>query len=418
MNSRERVRAAINHEQPDRTPIDLGSTPVTGIAASTYAKLRAALGLPDIPIKVTEPFQVLAEVEDNMRDVIGVDTIGLQLPVTFFGFKNEDWKPWTLFDGTSVLVPGKFTVDEAANGDLMLYANGDRSAPPSARMPKNGYYFDAIIRQEDLDWDHLDPLEWADQMFAVMTDEEVRYLETQANRLFETTERSLVWTWGGGGFGDIAWVPGPNLPYPKGIRDPEEWIVAHKTHPEYIGGIFARQCEIALKNAEMVWQAVGDKIDVVFVSGTDLGTQDRLFLSPQTYRELYKPFHKRVNDWIHQNTTWKIFYHSCGSIADLLDELIEVGVDIVNPVQCSAKGMEAPRLKALYGDKLVFWGGGVDTQWTLPFGTPDEVREQVEERVRIFSPGGGFVFNTIHNVQANTPVENLLAMYKAVRGGD
>lgn len=415
MNSRERVQTALNHEQPDRAPVDLGSTPVTGIAAATYARLRKALGLPAHPPRVSEPFQVLAEVEDDVCAALGVDTAGLTSPTTFFGFKNEGWKPWRLFDGTDVLVPGKFVVHAAENGDWLIYANGDTSAPPSARMPNGGYYFDAIIRQQELDWDHLDPREWADQMYSVLTAEDVRYLKERAEHLYADTDRSLVWTFGGGGFGDIAWVPGPNLSYPKGIRDPEDWIVAHKTNPEYITGIFDRQCEIGLENARLIWQAVGSKIDVCFVSGTDFGTQDRLFISPEMYRSLYKPFHKRINDWIHQNTTWKVFFHTCGSIVGLLDDLVAVGVDIVNPVQCSAKDMEAMGLKKKYGKKLVFWGGGVDTQWTLPFGTPDEVYAQVRDRIRIFNAGGGFVFNTIHNVQQNTPIENLLAAFKAVK---
>ncbi len=415
MTSRQRVRAAINHQQPDRVPLDLGSTPVTGIAASTYARLRQALGLPTHPIKVTEPFQVLAEVEDDVRDALGIDTVGLELPTTFFGYRNEaPWKPWRLFDGTNVLVPEKFTITEAANGDLLIYAEGDTSHPPSGRMPKGGFYFDAIIRQEELDWDRLDPLEWADQMYSVYSRDDVHYLQERAAWLYANTQRSIVWTFGGGGFGDIAWVPGTNLRQPKGIRDPQDWIIAHKTHPEYITGIFARQCEIALENARLVWQAVGDKIDVVFVSGTDFGAQDRLFISPAMYRAMYKPFHKRINDWIHANTTWKVFFHSCGSVVEILDDLIEVGVDIINPVQCSAAGMDAAYLKKTYGDRLVFWGGGVDTQRTLPFGTPDEVHRQVRERIRIFNQGGGFVFNTIHNIQQNVPVENLLAMFEAV----
>lgn len=415
MNSRERVRAAINHRQPDRVPLDLGGTAVTGIAASTYARLRQALGLPRHPPKVTEPFQVLAEVEDDVRDALGVDTVGLGLPTTFFGYKNEGpWKPWTLFDGTEVLVPDKFVVREAANGDLLLYPKGDTSVPPSAHMPKDGYYFDAIIRQETLDWEHLDANEWADQMYSVYTDEDIGYLQQQAEWLYANMTRSIIWGFGGGGFGDIAWVPGPNLLHPKGIRDPQDWIIAHKTHPEYIRGIFARQCEIGLENLRLVWQAVGSKIDVVFVSGTDFGTQDRPFISPEMYRALYKPFHKRINDWIHQNTTWKVFFHSCGSIVALLDDLVDVGVDIINPVQCSARGMEPEHLKQRYGRQLVFWGGGVDTQWTLPFGTPDEVYAQVRERIRIFNDGGGYVFNTIHNIQANVPIANLMAMFKAI----
>ena len=416
MNSRERVRRALGHQQPDMVPVDLGSTPVSGIAAGAYARLRQALGLPAHPPHVTEPFQVLADVEDDLRNVLGVDTVGVGLPTTFFGYRNEgEWKQWTLFDGTNVLVPGGFVTSVAPNGDILLYARGDTSVPPSARMPNGGFYFDSIIRQEQLDWDHLDPLEWAEQMYSVYAPPDVQYIQQQAAHLYATTQKALVWNWGGGGFGDIAHVPGPGLPHPKGIRDPQDWIVAHKTNPEYITAIFEYQCQVALQNARLVWDAAGSKIDVVFVSGTDFGTQDRLFISPEMYRELYKPFHRRVNDWIHHNTTWKIFYHTCGSIAGLLDDLVDVGVDIINPVQCSAAGMEEQGLKRRYGDSLVFWGGGVDTQWVLPFGSPQDVYDQVRRRIDVFSTGGGFVFNTIHNIQQNVPVDNLMAMVRALK---
>ena len=191
--------------------------------------------------------------------------------------------------------------------------------------------------------------------------------------------------------------------------------MAHMIHPEYIQGIYEMQCEVALENLKLLREAVGDRIDVIGISGTDFGTQNGTFISPDMYREMYQPFHKKLNDWIHANTSWKIFYHSCGSVVTLLDDFIEAGVDILNPVQCSAAGMDAKILKERYGDRLVFWGGGVDTQKTLPFGTPEEVRQEVRERIETFAPGGGFVFNTIHNIQPGTPVENMMAMFEAVR---
>jgi len=169
-----------------------------------------------------------------------------------------------------------------------------------------------------------------------------------------------------------------------------------------------------LRNLELIRQAVGDRVDVIFVTGTDFGTQNGPFLSPELYRELFKPFHKRVNDWVHTHTRWKTFIHSCGGVEPLIEDFIEAGFDILNPVQCSAAGMDPELLKQKYGDRLVFWGGGVDTQRTLPFGTPDEVRREVRERLEIFGRGGGYVFNPIHNVQANTPIENLLAMFETV----
>ena len=156
-------------------------------------------------------------------------------------------------------------------------------------------------------------------------------------------------------------------------------------------------------------------VDVVFLCGTDFGTQTSSFCSVATFHELYMPYYRRVNDWIHENTGWKTFKHSCGAVEKFITPLIESGFDVLNPVQCSATGMDPAALKANYGDKIVFWGGGVDTQHVLPFGTPDEVRAQVAERCRIFAPGGGFVFNTIHNVQAMTPIENIVAMLETVQ---
>jgi uroporphyrinogen-III decarboxylase len=160
---------------------------------------------------------------------------------------------------------------------------------------------------------------------------------------------------------------------------------------------------------------MGDRIEVLVMSGTDFGGQQRPLCSPRLFDRLWKPLYARLNDWVHRHTRWKVFFHSCGAIAPLLDRFVEAGVDILNPVQCSAAGMDPATLKAKCGDKLVFWGGGVDTQKTLPFGTADEVRAEVRDRVRILGEGGGFVFNTVHNIQARTPTENVLAMYDEVR---
>lgn len=415
MTSRERIKKAINHEKTDRIPLDLGSTLTTGIQASIYAKLRKALGLKDWPPKIIDPYQMLAEVEPGVMEKLGIDTTGLGLPTNLFGFKNENWKPWKLFDGTKVMVPEKFTTTKDNEGNIYLYPQGDISVFPSAKMPKGGYYFDVLVRQGPIDEARLDPQEWVKDQYSVYTEEELRYLEETAEDLHRNTELSIIGSFWQGGFGDIALVPGPSIKKPKGIRDPQKWIMAHIEHPEYIKGIFEFQCEIAMENLKLYYQAIGDKIDVVVVSGTDFGTQNGAFISPDMYRDMYKPFHKRVNDWIHKNTPWKIFYHTCGSIVSLLDDFVEVGVDILNPVQCSAKGMDPHMLKKKYGDKLVFWGGGVDTQKTLPFGTAEEVRREVRERCRIFGEGGGYVFNTIHNIQTGVPTENLIAMFETVR---
>ena len=187
------------------------------------------------------------------------------------------------------------------------------------------------------------------------------------------------------------------------------------TRRDYVHSIFARQCEIALGNLERIHAVVEDKVDAVFLCGTDFGTQASSFCSVSTFRELWFPYYKRVNDWVHRHTNWRCFKHSCGSVERFMEPFIEAGFDIINPVQCSAAHMEPEHLKSKYGGRLVFWGGGVDTQKTLPFGTPAQVREEVLRRCEIFSRDGGFVFNSIHNVQAGTPVENIVAMIGAVR---
>ena len=184
---------------------------------------------------------------------------------------------------------------------------------------------------------------------------------------------------------------------------------------DYIIEVFEYQTKIAIENLKLYKQAVGDKIDTILVGDTDIGTQKGELFSPDIFRELYKPYFKQMNDWVHENTNWKTFYHSCGSIANLLDDFVEMGVDIINPVQCSAKNMGAEQLKKHYGEKLTFWGGGINTQWTLPFGTVEDVKKEVIDRLQIFSKGGGYIFSTIHNIQANTPPENIVAMFEAYK---
>lgn len=415
MNSRERVIKALNHQKPDRVPLDLGATAQTGISASTLYRLRKAMGLEEKPVIVYEPFQILGTVDEDLRQALGVDVVGLNNPVNFMGVRNGNWKPWKMPDGTPVMMAGGFEYDVDENGVTYAYPQGDRSAKPSMRLPAGGYFFDSIDRSGEVDEDNLDPGGDYKDSFSVFDEDTAKYLENESKRLYEETNYAVVGNFAGGGFGDVAVLPAPFLKNPGGIRRMDDWLVAHLLHPDYILEVFEMQAEVALKNLEIYKQAVGDRVQIVWMSGTDFGTQNREFTSLEMYRKFYKPFHKRLNDWVHRNTGWKTFYHTCGSIVNMLDDLVEAGMDILNPVQCSAAGMDPKMLKEKYGKKLVFWGGGVDTQRTLPFGTPEEVRRQVRERLEIFSEDGGFIFNTIHNIVGRTPIENLLAMYETVK---
>ncbi len=414
--SRERVMTTLAHEEPDRVPIDLGGSAVTGMHVSVVYKLRQALALdpPDTPVKVVEPYQMLGEIKPDLMDALGIDVVELSSPTTMFGFRNEGWKPWTTFDGTPVLVPEGFNTDVDANGDLYLYPEGDKSVPPSGHMPAGGWYFDATRRQHPIDDTDLNVEDNLEE-FEPISDADLTYYAATSARLFEETDKAILANFGGTGFGDIALVPAPWLKDPKGIRDVEEWYVSTVMRKDYVKAIFEVQCEIGLENLARIHEVVGERVAAIMVTGTDFGTQRGPFISRRAYRDLYMPYDARVNDWIHANTAWKTFIHSCGSVRQLIPDFIEAGFDILNPVQCSAAEMDPAALKRDFGRDLVFWGGGVDTQKTLPFGTPEEVREEVRERVRIFGRGGGFVFNTIHNVQPLSPVENVLTMYKTVR---
>ncbi len=417
MDSRTRVKLALNHQEPDRPPIDLGSTSVTGAHVSIVSALRRRLGLSKAEerVKVIDPFQMLGEVAHDLKAALGCDFAGLGMRRNRFGFENRDWKPWVTFDGTPVLVPGKFNTIPEANGDLLLYPEGDATVPASGHMPNGGFYFDAIVRQPPIDEAAL-KVEDNLEEFRPVRDEDLEHLRATAAELYRNTPYALVGSFGGTAFGDIALVPGPSLKNPKGIRDVAEWYISTVTRREHVREIFDRQCDIALKNLALIHQAVGDQVTVIFTSGTDFGTQNAPFISPDAYRDLFQPFHQKVNNWVHRHTPWKSFCHSCGSIEPLIPDLIAAGFDILNPVQCSAANMEPERLKERYGEKLVFWGGLVNTQKTLPFGTAAEVTQEVESRLKIFSPGGGYVANAVHNIQAGCPVENVIELFRLVRG--
>jgi hypothetical protein len=281
-------------------------------------------------------------------------------------------------------------------------------------MPTDGWFFDSLVRQPPVNDDTLDPQDNLEE-FGPISDDVLEHFRTRAEYLYAQTDKAILASFGGTSFGDIALVPAPWLKSPKGIRDIEEWYISTSIRRDYIYEVFDRQCEIAINNLKKIFQAVGNRVTAVFVTGTDFGTQRGPFISGDAYRDLYQPFHRRVNEWVHKNTGWKTFNHSCGSVRALLPDFIEAGFDILNPVQCSATGMAAEELKKDFGTKISFWGGGVDTQHTLPFGTPEEVRTEVRRRIVTFGKGGGFIFNPIHNVQARTPVENVLAMFDTLR---
>jgi len=414
MTSKERVIEAINHRQPDKTPIDIGAAHNTGISVCALARLREALGLAKKDIPIFETMQMLGEVDDDVRRMLGGDVIGLNNKYDFLGVPFDGKKKMFIMpDGTCALINEKHQVRKDPDGRTFMYPQGNASVDASVIMPEGGYFFDNIDRSPPYDEDNLTPSEDYKDSFSIMDDDEARYYESQAKRLATETEYAVLGVFGRGSLGDPSTLPGASILKPQGIRRYQDWVMAQLLYPEYIHEVFEMQTLSTIKNLEIYHQAVGDNVQIIVISGTDFGTQAAPIMSMDTFRELYKPYYKRINDWVHKNTNWKTFYHSCGAIMSYLDDFVEMGVDIVNPVQLSATGMNGPELKEKYKNKLVFWGGGVNTQQTLTEGSLEEIEKEVKERLDIFSHGGGYVFATIHNIMGDVPAENIKAVFKA-----
>ena len=414
MDHRNNFLKTLKHQQPERIVVDMGSTAVSGIHVLPLSQIREKLSLEKKPVRVIEPYQMLGEIEPDLLDALGIDVVGLSGQDNMFGFNNQPplktWKtPW----GQEVLVPEKFTPTAKEDGGFLMHPEGDLSAPPSGHMPASGYFFDAIIRQEELNEENLD-VEDNLVEFKHISDSELDYWEQEISHA-RKLNRGIIASFGGTALGDIALVPAMNLKYPKGIRDISEWYMSSLIRPDYVKEIFEKQTDIAIENYKKIFDRIGNSIDAVFTCGTDFGTQDSTFCPPETFDDLWLPNYKRLNDWVHENTTWKTFKHSCGAVEGFMSRFIKAGFDIINPIQVNATGMNISVLKERYGNDLVFWGGGIDTQNLLPFGTEEEIRKAVLETCEILSKDGGFVFNTVHNVQANVPVDNLITMFNAIK---
>jgi hypothetical protein len=280
MTSKERIVASLRHREPDKIPIDFGGTAVTGIHANIVAGLRKHYGLEQHPVRVHEPYQMLGTIEEDLLMVLGIDVESVNPPETMFGYRNDAWKPWRLPNGLEVLIGEGFTISKGKDGDTLIYPKGDRTVPPSGRMPKNGYFFDTIIRQEPIDEDRLDPEDNLEE-FSIISEDDLDYFEASC-KTAAASGRAVIATFGGLAFGDIALVPAPFLKRTRGIRDIEEWYVSTLTRPTYVHAIFEKQAEIGIENLMKLYKRVGSLVDAVFICGTDFGTQWSTFCSTET----------------------------------------------------------------------------------------------------------------------------------------
>ena len=418
MTGKEKLKAALAHEE---APIlfDCGGMNTTGMHCMVMEKLRDFYGLEKRPVKIIEPSQLLGHMDSDLAECLGVETELVYGSRTCYGFQGRDnWKEWTTPWGQEVLVPEEFITTSDEKGDVLIYACADTRCAPAGRMPKGGVFFDNEDRAADYDEDDYDINDNLEEFF-LFSDDELSWFKQQIAGIQDNGHVITCFgpgtTGGGTCLADHSMIAGPMLREPKGIRKLQDFYMATAGDPETIAEIFARETDIGIENLKKMHETIGDSIDVLHICGTDLGTQKGLFYSRSTIEELWAPYWKKINDWIHENTLWKTFKHCCGSIAPIIDILIEAGFDTLNPIQWTAEDMDRNILKEKYGDRIVFWGGGVDTQHLLPEGTPEQVYAQAQECLKIFSKNGGYVFNTIHNIVPGVPVENIDALARAVR---
>ena len=396
MNSRERIIAAINHQPVDRVPIDFGGTRQSGISVWAYENLRERLGLRTGKLsRIFDVYQMLAEIEQDVADRFGSDCVALNRPAVAFGINNENWKPYTFPDGLRAEVPGAFNPESDGNGGLVLKRNGE----DIAAMPRAGFYFDRFEKYPGAA--HPDLAQWRAPR---VDDATFAHYHREAEALFTQTDKAIV----------AAFGPPYELFNGIGQGDFEEWMMTFASEPEYVDELYAEIVDAWIENLRGFHAAVGDRVQVVQICD-DFGTQNAPFLSVNMFRERLLPAYKRGLDWIHANTSWKVLLHSDGAIVPLLPSIIEMGVDILNPVQTSATGMDPERLKREFGGKIAFWGGSCDAQGTFAHGTPAEVAAETERILSILAPGSGLVCATIHNIQANVAPDNIIALFDTAK---
>lgn len=408
MNSRERVIAAIEHREPDRVPLDLGATPSSGISAIAYGKLKSHLGMTAGHTRIYDVVQQLAQPENSLLDRFHVDTVDVGRA---FNTDDSHWYDIILADGQPAQYPAWFRPELLPDGSRIARA---ADGTVIARMPKDGTFFDqtcfpwldgypgnfqslpeamgkvhwaALVHSP---WDHAaEPGFWQE-------------LRKRAIALRERTDSALII------------VAGCNLfEWGTFLRRMDNFLMDLRADQRSVEKLLDALMEVHLSTLEKVCRAVGDVCDILRF-GDDLGTNDGPFMSPNLYSRLFKPRHTRLCEYVHKNSQMKTFLHSCGSIYRLLPDLIEAGYDIINPVQTNCRDMEPEKLKRDFGKDICFWGGGCDTRSVLNHGASEEVRQHVLRRLETFAPGGGFVFNTVHNILPDVPPENIVAMYEAV----
>jgi len=402
ITGRERVITALNHEEPDRVPIDFGGSRITGISAIAYSNLLDYLGR-DKEIRLYDIKQQLAIPSFEVADMLGSDVVHLTRlgPTTGMPFLRIDrWEEGTMTDGTSCLVPEGYKPIFKENGSVEIHRDGEIYA----RRPAGGLYFDvATVPLEDAETpEDIDAYQWPDPW----SSREDTFIRNEVNRLYHGTDKAI--------FAGMPVFDCSFFELGQYMFGFENLLTNFFLKPDMMEHWLDRVLEHHLGTLEKFLAIAGPYITAIQMND-DLGAQDNLLIPPDTFRTFLKPRMAKWISYVQERSDAKIFFHCDGAFADILDDLVEIGVDILNPLQTSAHGMDPEKLKKRYGNRLTFWGGGIDTQSTLPFGSVDDVRREVESRIKILGPGGGYVFATIHNIQADVSPEKIVALFETAR---
>lgn len=393
MTPRERIIAALQHKEPDRVPIDLGATDSSGIMGIAYNRLKKHLRISG-RTQVFDIIQMIAKVELPVVEAVGSDAV----PVLI---EPKQWKPWTLPDGSEADIPARANLKKLDSGESVQV---DEDGTVISRCPNGGLYFDPVWHPLE-DAKTLDDIDAGEPYFRSFDwpshfDEDFDDLRVKAQKLYNETQYAIV-----GNLCIHLFAAG------QALRGFENFMMDLIIDKPLAHRLLARQVEAYLPRIDKYIEAIGPYVQIILVND-DLGAQSSLQIAPEVYREMVKPYQKKLWQYIKEKSQKFLLLHSCGSIHDLIPDLIEIGVDVLNPVQVSAANMDTRALKKEFGKDITFWGGGCDTQNVLARGTPDEVKKEVRKRVDDLAPGGGFVFCQVHNIQADVPVENILAMYE------
>lgn len=391
MNSRKRILTTLKHQEPDRVPVDLNGTAATAIAAIAYNKLAPQLGIDDPP-RIYDPYQLIAEPAPAMLEKFGSDTAPVPLPIPGLDLADPQWKLWSLPDGSQGLVPAGFSPIPQSNGDMVVV-----SGPFEHRLPAGGYYFDQV-RYPLADARTVEEIE--NFQIPDFTPLQLKWMSQTAKHYFETTDKFVMCRY-----------RSSLLERACELRGWDHFLMDLAGDPKMAQALIETITNFYLRNLPAFLEQVGKYAHAV-VNHDDLGNQSTSLISPKMYREMFKPYHRQIFQAIKANSNLYIYMHSDGNILKFIPDIIEIGVDILNPIQFSAKDMDPTTIKREFGQDLTFWGAGVDTQKTLPYGTSQEVADEVKHMIDIMAPGGGYVFATVHNIQANVPPENIIKMYQ------